>query len=303
MEKPHKITILCLHKITDEIFPSWSGMPLKTFEKLLKFVNKHYEIVLPDKIENKKTKKPCLILTFDDGFEDFYINAFPLLQKYKTPAVLNIVVESIINEHQIWTQRLNDIIDSYEKNKQIIEIKTKNFNYSGIITKETAAQKALDLFLNLLHENLDYINEILFQLENKLEGSPIKTKMMSVNQLKEVANSNSIEIGSHTMTHLNLKSIQNNDILDFEITKSKKILEEITAKTVNIFAYPNGMYSDNDLEIVKKAGYKYILLVNNQRAEYYQNGEIKILDRILIYSNKHYKNLYRLFNLHNYIKR
>ncbi|MCM8808237.1 MAG: polysaccharide deacetylase family protein [Candidatus Omnitrophica bacterium] len=43
----------------------------------------------------KESRKKCVVLTFDDGFVDNYIYAYPILKKYKMKAVLFVVTEFI----------------------------------------------------------------------------------------------------------------------------------------------------------------------------------------------------------------
>lgn len=297
-----KITILCLHKITDEVFPSWSGMSLNTFEKLLSYIKRHYDVILPEHLKINRSKKPRLILTFDDGFEDFYLNAFPLLKKYDIPAVLNAVALSITENHKIWTQQLNDIIDSYAKIEQPISIKVDGFKYLSQVNEQNAETISHTIFMQLLNKKKEVRDEVIKQLSESLSGNPVITKMMTSAQLKDVSNWK-IAIGSHSMTHSNLKNenLKNED-LEYEIKESKKILENIIDKPIDIFAFPNGMYSDAGIEIAKKAGYKNIFLVNNNKAKVFGNEKTLLLDRILIYSNNHFKNIFRIKNLHNYMK-
>lgn len=43
----------------------------------------------------KESRKKCVVLTFDDGFVDNYIYAYPILKKYKMKAVLFVATEFI----------------------------------------------------------------------------------------------------------------------------------------------------------------------------------------------------------------
>ncbi|TCZ70204.1 polysaccharide deacetylase [Paenibacillus albiflavus] len=60
--------------------------------------------------KEKKIPPNAVVLTFDDGYEDFYENAYPILQKYKMPATNFIIVKSTdvynpdIIPHMTWEQ-------------------------------------------------------------------------------------------------------------------------------------------------------------------------------------------------------
>ncbi len=297
-----KVNILCLHKITDESFPSWPGMPINTFEKLIKYISKKYRICLPNEvIEN--SKKQQLILTFDDGFEDFHTNALPVLKKHQIPAVLNVVVDCIKSDYQIWTQQLNDILDSYAKRGSVITLNIENKNYSFNIDNQNAETTALNIFKKLLPLETEERNKIISDLKQNAPYDINKTKMMTVSQLKEVSEAG-IVIGSHSLSHPNLKIVDAQPkLLEFELRESKTQLEELLGKPVDIFAFPNGMYSELALDIANKTGYKFLLLVDNNLAEFHLTDKIEIIDRILIYSSNHLKNIFRINNFHNKLRK
>jgi peptidoglycan/xylan/chitin deacetylase (PgdA/CDA1 family) len=274
-------------------------MPIKTFHKLLKYINNHYEVLLPKNL-NSSTSKKKLILTFDDGFEDFYTNALPLLIKSNTPAVLNVVYKSITSDYEIWTQRLNDVLDVYAKHEKPVD----TIHWGTLpISIQSAEKTALTIFKILLDLDLDERLSILKEIESKSPGDIHKTRMMNVTQLKECIQ-NGIEIGSHSMSHINLKDESiSHKILEEEISGSKNKLEELLEIPINSFAFPNGEYDTRTLNIAKNAGYEYLFLVNNNIANWNPIENQLLLDRILIYSNLHWKNVFRIKNYHNKIKK
>lgn len=70
--------------------------------KLLKMLN--INTVLPDSIGNDKKS---VILTFDDGYRDFIKNAYPILKKYNSKAII-FVVAGLLDKYNIWDwQKLN----------------------------------------------------------------------------------------------------------------------------------------------------------------------------------------------------
>lgn len=63
-----------------------------------------------------------------------------------------------------------------------------------------------------------------------------------------------VEIGSHTITHPDLTAIDNDSIV-WELTESKKRLEDITERAVTSFCYPFGRFNREARDAVKAAGY------------------------------------------------
>lgn len=81
---------------------------------------------------------------------------------------------------------------------------------------------------------------------------------MTVDMVKELAKSPLIEIGSHTITHVALSSVTDEEELEHEIRDSKVALEELTGKKIDVLAYPTGAYNDKVIELTQKY-YKYAL--------------------------------------------
>lgn len=155
----------------------------RIFENQLKeIIKSDYQTVFMSKlssdIKNAATSSKKLVaLTFDDGYEDFYTNAFPLLKKYNLKGTLYVIINAV--------------------DKQ------------GYITKA---------------------------------------------QLKEMAVSGVVEIGSHTFNHPDLRLKKKADQI-FEIKGSRNALEAIINIPVLTFAYPYGYYNSQILEITKDSGY------------------------------------------------
>jgi len=77
--------------------------------------------------------------------------------------------------------------------------------------------------------------------------------VMSKNQIRQL--SEKFEIGGHTYSHVNLRSISLKEA-EKEIVSGKKELEDILGKSIEKFCYPKGMFDENIKKIVKNSGFK-----------------------------------------------
>lgn len=85
-------------------------------------------------------------------------------------------------------------------------------------------------------------------------GELAREAKLNDSQVKLLADSDLVEIGSHTMTHANLAKLNGEECLA-ELLQSKQALELLTQKNISSFAYPFGIYSERDVQIAKQAGY------------------------------------------------
>ena len=87
-----KIPVLSYHSINNE--SSSVSLSTKEFENQLIYLKKNnYKSVFYDDIDMSKDKQ--IIITFDDGYKDIFLNCLPLLKKYEFKAICYIVVNKI----------------------------------------------------------------------------------------------------------------------------------------------------------------------------------------------------------------
>jgi len=107
-------------------------------------------------------------------------------------------------------------------------------------------------------------------------------RYLNWDQIKEMDESGSVVFGSHCAKHLNLKTLDNDNIIE-ELTSSKSILEDRLNKEVLFFSYPGGGYNRKIMGLVKKCGYKAAfkdrLNLGEANNEDFSIGRIGILKR------------------------
>ena len=85
------------------------------------------------------------------------------------------------------------------------------------------------------------------------DNDNLKQRMLNLKQLKEMINAG-MEIGAHTRTHARLTELSPAEIKE-EVAGSKKDLEDMLGVQITSFAYPYGLFNDECVETVRKAGF------------------------------------------------
>ena len=85
--------VLCYHAVGDPV--EWGNVSRERLRRDLEFVSDHYEVVdLPAVLEPAEDKQ--VAITFDDGHENFYTEALPVLRDLDIPATVFVVSEAIV---------------------------------------------------------------------------------------------------------------------------------------------------------------------------------------------------------------
>lgn len=98
-QNSNDFTIFSYHEIAEksETLDSTYAVSAANFEVQMKWLvdNGYHFINIDDIINFRQHKKPlpnkAILITFDDGYQSIYTNAFPILKKYQIPAVIALV--------------------------------------------------------------------------------------------------------------------------------------------------------------------------------------------------------------------
>jgi peptidoglycan/xylan/chitin deacetylase (PgdA/CDA1 family) len=234
------------------------------FEKHLKLLTKYCSPVsLNSVISNEKLPANPVVITFDDGYKNNYIYAFPLLKKYHVPATIFITTGFIDKTDFLWTDELSAMIARAEmvntnmswKNKEItleisdFEKKKKTICFLKDYAK-SLSESEKKYFIEQLGKSLNCNYDW-----NNLD--PLNSPM-TWGEIREMNNDELISIGSHTVSHPILANCTpEQQRIELAFSK-KRINEELDTECIS-FAYPNGQpmdYNHKTLELLRELGYK-----------------------------------------------
>src|SRR4051794_17154479 len=106
-----KVVVLMYHRITDESIDPWQlAVNPYFFEQHLEVLQKRFKVIRVNELIHQLTTKlitaNSVCITFDDGYRDNFLNAKPLLEKYKCPASFFIPTLYIGQEQMFWWDEL-----------------------------------------------------------------------------------------------------------------------------------------------------------------------------------------------------
>jgi len=93
------------------------------------------------------------------------------------------------------------------------------------------------------------------------KGILAKEKKLSDDQIQEMILSGVFELGGHTISHPYLPDLTFNEKFD-EINNCKDVLEQKFNTKVHSFAYPFGIYEDEDIKIVSNSDFNSAVSTN-----------------------------------------
>ncbi len=86
--------IVMLHQVTPDHPASGMNMPPEKFEQLLQYlVSRDSIFCFVSELDQYRDQSNVVALSFDDGFQDNYQYAFPLLQKYRAKATIFLATQ------------------------------------------------------------------------------------------------------------------------------------------------------------------------------------------------------------------
>ena len=265
-----------------------------SFEKQVAYYKKNYNVLnLEDFFEDKNrvVDKLNVALTFDDGYQNNLKYALPILEKYKMPATFFITGLNTIQEEILWA----DLLDLCTPHIHAAQLK-----YNG----ETFHKDAKGRFSTLkeyikTHEVAGTtlftdLKQILLQLSGVDLSDPALFdywKLLTDDEIRTVAKSHYVKIGSHGMYHTNLGNIPLQKASD-EVLKSKHYLENLAQYEIASIGYPDGSYSLPLADYAATVGYKYQCACRYLFSEDTINKRIYLHDRVDVYpiSSVHYIN-------------
>jgi len=259
------VTILMYHRFSLE--PEPFKLSCKVFERQLQYLVQRYNVIsFNDYLEahnDKKIKLPdnSLLITIDDGYQDCFDYAFPLLNKFNIPATVFLATNFISNRDWLWSNKLEYILKNSVRPNFEFLLGTRNhsFDVESFAGWHHAQLAIFEYCRSLKNAEKDLL---LNQLANDLAVSVPShvTEEFAPLTWEQIIkmHSHGITFGSHSSTHPIFSRLSDGEA-GSELADSKRAIEQKISSPVNVFCYPNGQlddFSDATIRILRECGYR-----------------------------------------------
>lgn len=266
----NKAIVLTYHRILPykDRYKSFSHNAImvdtENFNRQIHFLKNNFNILSYEDFSNSLTQQKsfvnssCLI-TFDDGWHDNYVNAFPILKKHDIPALIFPATNYIETNDLFWQEAMghgfyqlfklnDDKAKKYLDNHDLLSLENE--------TEDTILDNIRTYVRELKSLNYAEIDAIFDQLNNILGHIKFGDIdcYLNWNEITTMSNSK-IDFGSHACSHKILTRLNDQELFD-ELRLSKEILTKSINSEISSIAYPNGDFDERLEKYTNSAGYK-----------------------------------------------
>ena len=282
--KPSAI-ILTYHSIANVNFkPNWLSVSPGHFAKHLEYVKTNCQpLSLSELIETIRVgaiPNRAIVITFDDGYSNNLTHALPLLERFEISASIFIPTGFMKEAREFWWDRLSRIFLETQSLPPNLSLEFQGEQYDWKTQSDSQRENAFSEIKERIKPLPEADKDKILRRLEIWAGDKYKPRkdirVMSIEELRELAESKYINIGAHTISHSVLPSLSLND-QKYEIVEGRKMLMTWVNTPIEFFAYPNGDYTEETKRIVSEAGYKAAVTTNEGCVN--KNADVFALNR------------------------
>jgi peptidoglycan/xylan/chitin deacetylase (PgdA/CDA1 family) len=272
------VNILAYHRVAADIskaeVEAYYGLVVSTatFRRHCELLAASYNVVpLAETFDylngSKISDKPLAAITFDDGYLDFYEEAFPVLRELGLPATVFLPTECIEQSEILDHDRLFWLVKQcFERSVSVPDaVSAAGLDESDNrrLARFRDRQQLVEALVYLPHEERSRVISVLERRLGKFASYPRGYRLLNWVQIREMAH-DQVDFGGHTANHVVLP-LEEEPRLSVEITSSKADIERQTGRETVSFAYPNGEYNSRIRKLVAEAGFRIAVTTERRK--------------------------------------
>lgn len=254
-----KLLVFIFHRVLTESDPLLPGEPdAMQFDWMMRFVSRNF-CVLPfgravSLLNRNKLPAATACITFDDGYQDNFSVAMPILQRHGLVGTF-FIATAFLDGGRMWNDDIIEVIRASPSG-------VVDWSEFGLDQYDLSANQGRLVAIDAVLGKLKYFphktrGEIAREIAHRAGIPDESALMMSSNEVRALCSAG-MELGSHTRSHPILSGLSEREA-ESEIEQGKADLEAILGEAVTSFAYPNGNTQRDlgrrDAEIVRRCGF------------------------------------------------
>lgn len=177
--------------------------------------------------------------TMDDGYRDNLVHALPVFERHAVPFTVFATSGFITRQRTVWWQTLEKTIAAVDHLVWDTGDRRLHFDCDRPRTKAMTFRRVVD-WMNSVDEDWAITTLDRVAAAHGISArAVVDREVMSVDELRELARSPVVTIGAHTHSHVNLRRVSNDRLID-EIERGATELADLLGARPRIFAYPYG---------------------------------------------------------------
>jgi glycosyltransferase involved in cell wall biosynthesis/peptidoglycan/xylan/chitin deacetylase (PgdA/CDA1 family) len=233
------------------------GIQMTTLERHIDFIARRFRFVPLDEMGRRiedGTAANLAALTFDDGYVDFYENAFPLLQRKGIPAAVFVVTGLVEGASGFLHDRvhatLQRALGAWAASRLDAFLDPLGLRIEALPAEAFAATRIL-----LRRLDQESLVRVCDRLDHELGPPEQAPRSLTWDELGRMSRAG-VTVGSHTRTHTLLTRETPARVIEETLT-SKLEIEARLGVPVQHFVYPDGDFDIAAVKAVAAAGYRY----------------------------------------------
>jgi len=302
-----KLTIVMYHYVRDlenSRYPGIKGLTVRQFEGQVEYLGKHYTFVTADEViaalgpDGKRLPNNAVLLTFDDGYLDHFINVYPILNGKGIQGCFYPPAKSIVEREVLDVNKIQFVLAVESNSESIVldiysmldEYRTEfSLDSNGEYHARYAAANRFDsaeiIFIKrLLQKGLPEacrarIADRLFQKYVAVDELAFAAELYMTSDQLRCLQRQGMHIGSHSYDHKWFDTLSAGN-QESQVEQSFEFLRGLGCGTDNrSFNYPYGGYDSSTGPILRKNGVKFGVTTKVDLADF-AGGDPLLLSRL-----------------------
>lgn len=238
----------------------------ESFAGLLAWLREHFDCVpLLTLLERQggapRGQRPQLALTFDDGWRDNAVHAFPLLRQYQVPASIFLSTDYIGSRQRFWWESIGETLWGSCGTAPIEALQAALEAVGCPVPQAFLQSPSVEARSQVLADFLQSLKALPpAQLRALTDACPLESlpQALDWHQVRQLEGSGLISFGPHGASHALLPGLADTE-LEAELSRAEVALQQGCLQPLPVYCYPNGDHDARVRSQVAAHHYRYAL--------------------------------------------